>query len=178
MKASNISTGRPGPVVGAGSPRVPAMINPLRSEAAERFVRTLDSLPLGGAPGGGGSFDGNLPFKLVQVDSANVKVLLGTLNGFVPTGIAAPIDVSGTDAKWSVYIHATLDGSGNVTAVEVVSDKTGTVPSDDATNSYRLDGYVTVVSGAITTVEPSLYWSMYFKACAVGVPPYTWGTGA
>lgn len=177
MATSNISMGRVGPVVGTGSPRVPAIINPLRSEAAERFIRSQDSLPLGGAPGGGGGST-QWPLQLVKVDASNVKVLLGTVQGFTPTGIATNIDVHGTNGTWTIYMHATLSGA-TVTAVEVLTDSSGgPVPADDATNSYRLIGQVDVASGAITAVRPSMAWSMAVTICTSGTPPYSWTTGA
>lgn len=183
MKASDIAKGKAGAVRAMGSPQITPFINPLRSEAAERFVRTLDSLPLAGSGGGGGGgFDGNWPLKLVKVDASNVQVLLGSISGFTPTNIATNIDVSGTDGTWTFFMHATLSGT-SVTAVEVANDGAATgpgsgVPADDATNSYRLIGTVVVAGGVITAVSASMAWSQNVTICTAETPPYYWTTGA
>lgn len=152
--------------------------NPMPSMPAEQFGRGIDPPSGDGdAPGGGDSFDGDWPLKLVAVDTENVKVLLGTVSGFTPTDIETPIDVSGTDATWAIYMHATLSGT-SVTAVEVESSKTNSVPSDDATNSYRKIGEVDVASSVITAVRPSMAWSQTVAVCVADTPPYYWVTGA
>lgn len=166
------------PIRSGPAPSVPPLINPLTSEPSERFGRSIDKIPPSPpGSGGGGGTAGDWPLKLVQVDDSNVKVLLGTVAGFTPTDIETPIDVSGTDATWAIVMHATISGT-TVTAVEVISEKTGSVPTDDATNSYRLIGQADVVSGVITAVRPSMAWSMNVVICTAGTPPYAWMTGA
>lgn len=177
MKASNISLGIPGPVIGTGSPRIPPMINPLRSEAAERFIRSQDALPLPGSGGGGGGGSTQWPLQLVKVDASNVKVLLGTVNGGTPTGINANIDVSGTDGTWVIYMHVSISGT-TASSPEVLSATAGPVPSDSSTDSYRLIGEVDVASGAITAVRPSIAWSQNVTVCTADTPPFAWTTGA
>lgn len=155
----------------------PRIINPLTSEAAERFGRSIDRIPpVGGGPGGG-SFDGDWPFKLVAVDTENVKVLLGTINGLVPADVETNIDVSGTDGTWAIYMHGTISGT-TFSAPEVLSDDGGTVPSDTATDTYRLIGEVDVASSVITAVRPSMAWSQNVTICTADTPPYNWTTGA
>lgn len=147
---------------------------------AEQQNRSVDSFPkqTGTASGGGGTTTGDWPLKLVAVDTQNVLVKLGTVAGFTPTNVATNIDVHGTNGAWTIYMHATLSGT-SVTAVAVATDNTGgAVPSDDATNSYRLIGSVTVAGSVITVVQPSMAWSMNLTVCTAGTPPYSWATGA
>jgi hypothetical protein len=153
-------------------------INPMSSEPAERFGRTIDRIPAQqpGA-GGGGATTGDWPLKLVAVDTENVKVLLGTVSGMTPTGINTSIDVSGTDATWAIYMHVAISGT-TPSGAEVLSDNTGTVPSDSATDSYRLIGEVDVASGVITEVRPAMAWSQNVAICTADTPPYNWTTGS
>lgn len=153
-------------------------INPMPSMPAEQFMRSIDPpAGTGGAPGGGGSFDGDWPLKLVAVDTENVKVLLGTVNGESPTDINTNIDVSGTDATWAIYMHVSISGT-TASGAEVLSDNTGTVPTDTATDSYRLIGEVDVSSSVITAVRPSMAWSQAVVVCTADTPPYYWVTGS
>ena len=151
----------------------PGLINPKRSVPGEQFMRSIDPPATGGGPGGGGDW----PLKLVAVDTENVKVLQGTVSGFTPTNINTSIDVSGTDGTWTIYMDATISGT-SVTAVTVSSSSAGTVPSDSATHSYRLIGYVTVASSVITVVQPSMAWSQNVSICTADTPPFYWTTGA
>lgn len=160
-------------------PSVPALINSFTSEPAERFGRTIDRVPAQQpSAGGGGSTTGDWPLKLVAVDTTNVKVLLGTISGFVPTDVDTDIDVSGTDGTWTFYLHATIAGV-SVTAVELIADDTGgAVPTDDGNNSYRLMGYVTVTASLITAVKDSFAWSQSVVTCVADTAPHVWQTGA
>lgn len=151
------------------------VLRPIPTDQFDRGIDQLKTSPYGG--GGGGTTSGDWPLKLVAVDTENVKVLLGTVSGFTPTGIATNIDVSGSDGTWAIYMHASLSGT-SVTAVEVSSDSGGSVPSDDSTNSYRLIGRVTVASSVITVTEPSMAWSQNLTICTADTPPYAWTTGA
>lgn len=152
-------------------------LNPQRAAQYNYFDRSIDKNPPGGGPGGGGSFDGDWPLKLVAVDTENVKVLLGTVSGMTPTGIETPIDVSGTDATWAIYMHVSISGT-TPSGAEVLSSNTGTVPSDSATDSYRLIGEVDVASSVITAVRPSMAWSQNVAICTADTPPYQWVTGS
>jgi len=148
-------------------------INPMPPVPGEQFGRTIDQLPQA-QPSGGGGFSGDWPLKLVAVDTENVKVVFGTVNGFTPTTINTNIDVSGTDATWAIYMRATLSGT-SVTGAAVGSDNTGTVPTDDATNSYRLIGEVDVASSVITAVRPAMAWSQEVVVCTADDPSsYHW----
>lgn len=171
--------GAPGPASTPRSPGQRPVTNILRPVPTDQFDRGIDLLKTAqSGGGGGGATTGDWPLKLVAVDTENVKVLLGTIQGFTPTNVATNIDVSGTDGTWTIYMHATLSGT-TVTAVEVLTDNTGgAVPSDDATNSYRLIGRVVVASSLITSVSPSMAWSMALTICTAGTPPYSWTTGA
>jgi len=120
---------------------------------------------------------GDWPLKLVAVDTENVKVLLGTISGFTPTDVNTNIDVSGTDGTWAIYMHATISGT-SVTAVEVLSDSGGSVPSDDGNNSYRLIGEVDVDTAVITAVRPAMAWSQSVVTCTADTTPHVWQTGA
>lgn len=132
--------------------------------------------------GGGGGGGVTPPFWLVEVDSENVKVTFGTVNGITPTDVNTNIDVSGAPGTWSIYLHATLGSDGVPTAVAVENDGGfGGVPTDDSGNAYILIGTVLVSGGAITAVNPSLAWSQTFVACGrnpedpVGTPgTYYW----
>ena len=151
----------------------------MTSEPAERFGRTIDRIPAQQpSAGGGGSTAGDWPLKLVAVDTTNVKVLLGTISGFVPTDVDTDIDVSGTDGTWTFYLHGTVSGT-TTTGVELLWDDTGSaVPTDDGNNSYRLMGYVTVAGSVITKVKPSFAWSQSIVTCTADSTPHVWQTGA
>ena len=151
-------------------------INPQRGTPYNYFDRSIDKNPPGGGPGGGG-FDGDWPLKLVRVDDSNVKVLLGTVAGATPTDVETPIDVSGVDGTWAIYMHVSISGT-TASSPEVLSSSAGTVPSDTSTDSYRLIGEVDVASGVITAVRPSMAWSQNVSICTADSPPYYWTTGA
>lgn len=159
-------------------PKIVKSINPLSSEPGERFGRSIDRIPpSGGGSAGGGSFDGDWPLKLVRVDTENVKVLLGTVSGGVPTDVETPLDVSGSDGTWAIYMHVSISGT-TASGPEVLSNSAGTVPTDTATDSYRLIGQVDVASSVITAVRPSMAWSQNVSICTADTPPYYWTTGA
>lgn len=152
-------------------------INPMPSMPGEQFMRSIDPPAGSGTGGGGGNTTGDWPLKLVAVDTENVKVLLGTVSGMTPTDINTPIDVSGTDATWAIYMHVSISGT-TPSGAEVLSSNTGTVPSDSSTDSYRLIGEVDVASSVITAVRPSMAWSQNVTICTADTPPYNWTTGA
>lgn len=152
------------------------LINEQPSMAAEQFGRSIDQLPEA-QPGTGGGGTGTQPLNLTKVDSTHIKVLLGTISGFVPTDVDTDIDVSGTDGEWWFYLHATISGT-SVTAVELLSNIGGPVPTDDGTNSYRLVGKVVVASGIITSVTNSFAWSQAVVTCTADTAPHVWMTGA
>lgn len=156
-----------------------SFVNPMASMPREQFgIRSIDKLPNSSpGAGGGASFDGNWPLKLVRVDDENVKVLLGTVSGFTPTDINTPIDVHGSSTTWAIYMHVSISGT-TVSAPEVLSSSAGTVPSDSATDSYRLIGEVDVTTGVITEVRPSMAWSQNVTVCTADTPPYNWVTGS
>ena len=144
-------------------PPLPYYINPKRAMPAEQAERSVDFPGGDDSPGGGGSFP-LPPLLFSKVDSTNVIVSLGTVNGIIPTGVATNIDVSGTDGTWSIYLHATLGSDGIPTAVEILSGTTG-VPADDSSNSYMLLGQAVVVSAVITSAAATLWMSQTFVTC-------------
>lgn len=164
----------------------PASINPMPSVPGEQFMRSIDP-PAGdgGGPGGGGTVDGEWPLKLTQVDTENVKALLGTINGFVPTDVNTNIDMSGeVDGTYYFFYHVTIDAAGSVTAAALEYNNTG-VPTDSAYESYRLAGLVEVVSAELTSVTNSFGWSQSFSTCnrdsedpETTPGQYYWQTGA
>lgn len=154
-----------------------SFINPMESMPAEQMGRSIDPPAGDGPPAGGGSFSGDWPLKLVAVDTENVKVLLGTVSGMTPTGINTSIDVSGTNGTWAIYMHVSISGT-TPSGAEVLSSSAGTVPSDSATDSYRLIGEVDVASSVITAVRPSMAWSQNVAICTADTPPYNWTTGS
>lgn len=119
----------------------------------------LQTQPVGGA---GATF--TPPLYLVQVDTENVKVTFGQVNGITPTDVNTNIDVSGSDRTWNIYIHVTLDDEGDVTDAEIVGVDSG-VPADDAFNAYRLVGQADVSGSVITDFRTSSAWSQTFVAC-------------
>ncbi len=143
------------------------MINEMRSMPAEQFGRSIDP-PEGSGDGGGGaavSVTITPPMWLEAVDTENVKVKSATVNGLVPSGIAANIDVSGTDGTWYIFLDATLADSGIPSSVAVSSNTTGVTTPDTSTHAYLQIGRVTVASSVITAVTPTLAWSQTFVAC-------------
>lgn len=144
---------------------------------AQQFDRSTDSLMGRITSTGGGDTTGDWPLKLVKVDTTNVKVRLGTVSGFTPTGIETNIDVSGSDGTWAIIMEATISGT-SVTAVTLATDSSNTVPSDTSTHSYRKVGEVDVASSIITAVRPSMAWSQNVAICTADTPPYNWTTGS
>ncbi len=138
-------------------------INPMPSMPAEQFGRSIDPPATGGGPGGAPT-TATWPMQLVQVDDENVKVLLATVNGLTPGDIATPIDVSGTNGTWYIYLAAVLNDDGSIDTVDVMSG-TSAIPSDDSGTAYIQIGQVTVVSSVITEVSPTLAWSQTFITC-------------
>jgi hypothetical protein len=135
---------------------------------AQQFDRSTDNLMgrLTSVAGGDSSgVVGDWPLKLVAVDTENVKVLLGTVNGIIPTDVNTPLDISGADDTWYIYLHASLGADGIPTAVAVESLDGGPVPPDDDDNAYLLIGLAVVASAVITSVSPSLAWPQTFVAC-------------
>jgi hypothetical protein len=131
---------------------------PLFSEQFDRSIDEIKSEPAGG--GGGGYIP---PLTLEQVDDTNVKVKTGTVGGIIPTGVATNITVSGTTTYY-VFIDATIDADGDVTAATISNNTTG-VTADSDTHAYYLIGTVVVASSVITAVNPTLAFSQEFAAC-------------
>lgn len=136
------------------------ILRPVPTDQFDRGIDKMETEPYGG--GAGTSFVP--PIWLTQVDDSNVIVSYGTVGGIVPTTIETNIDLSGTDGTWYIFINATIDASGNVTAAQIDSNTTG-VTADSTYAAYLLIGTATVASSIITDVLPSLAWSQDFAAC-------------
>lgn len=139
----------------------PRIINPLTSEAAERFGRTIDRIPPAGGGGGGGGV--TPPLWLEGVDDTNVIVSAGTVNGVSATNTATNISIS-SDATWNIYMALTLPSSG-IPSAAVVTASTSAIPADTDAAAYRRIGTVVRASGVITSVTPVMAWSQEFVAC-------------
>ena len=140
-------------------PFVPTKLDDFYFSEQAQIIQTE---PIGGS---GGGTVGDWPFKLVAVDTENVKVLFGQVNSITPTDVNVSIDVSGTDGTWAIYLELSLDTDGSVTSSSVLDDDTGSVPSDTYDFAYKLIGEVDVASSLITDVRPSLAWSQTFVTC-------------
>jgi len=141
----------------------PGFINPMASMPAEQFGRSIDPPTGTSSTGGGGAF--TPPMWLKKSSSTEILVTDATVNGINPTNIATPIDISGTDSTWSIYLHATLGSDGVPIAVEVLTDDTNSIPSDDSGNSYMRIGSAVVSSSTVSSVSPTLAWSQTFVTC-------------
>jgi len=129
---------------------------------AEQYGRSIDSLgPDSSDSAPAAAF--TPPLWLTQVNTTNVIVSAGTVNGISATNTATNISIS-SDATWNIYMDATIASSGLPTAAAVTAS-TSAIPSDTSTHSYRRIGTVVRASGAITTVTPVMAWSQEFVAC-------------
>lgn len=179
----NITTGVPGSVIGMDTPRIPAFVNPLRSEPAERFSRTIDQIPAA-ASGGGGGGSADWPLKLVRVDSTHLKVLFGQVNGITPSAgwagggddVGVSVDISGyANGTYNIYLALTVDGTTGVMSAATVVASTSAVPANTGTAAYMLIGQSVITSAVVVSVTPSLGWSQSFVACTGGDPTtYHW----
>lgn len=133
-------------------------LGPPFSEGFDRSVDTIQSP----TSGGGGGIEP--PLYLQRASAINVKVKTGTVGGIIPTGVATNIDVSGTDGTWYIFLDATIDADGDVTAADISSNTSG-VPSDSSTHAYYLIGTAEVASSVLTAVNPTLMFSQEFVAC-------------
>jgi len=121
--------------------------------------QVLQTQPIGGA---GASY--TPPLSLVQVDTENVKVTFGQVNGITPTNVNTNIDVSSNDRPWNIYIHIEIDAAGIVTSAEIVGSDSA-MPSDDIYDAYRLVGIAAVTDAVITEILTSSAWSQTFVPC-------------
>lgn len=112
------------------------------------------------------------PFKLVDVsttgpDAAKVSVVYGTVNNFVPTIGGVSIFTTPaptlTVVTGTVYLDATVDGAGAVTAVIIAN--AATTPADTTTHKYKTLGSVTVTSNAVTAIAQSVITSLNLYLC-------------
>lgn len=135
-------------------------VGPIGPENAYKFEHSIDEIATDSLSGGGGIIP---PLYLEQVDSTNVKVKTGTVGGIIPTGVDTNIPVGGTTTYY-VFLTATINAAGDVTAAAISSNTTG-VPADISTAAHYLIGTVVTSAGDITAVNPTLMFSQEFAAC-------------
>jgi len=138
---------------------------PIQVSPSEQYMRSIDTYPRKVAASGGGGTPFTPPMWLTQSSTTEILVKDATVNGITPTNIATAIDISSSDATWSIYLHATLGSDGIPTAVEVLTDNTNAIPADDISNAYLRIGSAVVASSVITSVSPTLAWSQTFVTC-------------
>lgn len=143
--------------------RIPTHINPMRSMPAENFGRSFNKLPEMPPPSGGGGSPVELPFGItLGAGTATFTVRYGTLEDIAPTDVGVPLPWT-DDATTTVWIDATLDDDGLVTAAAIDTGIAG-LPADTSDHAYKLIGEVVAASG-VATVNQSLYFSQGFQAC-------------
>lgn len=111
------------------------------------------------------------PFKLINASTtapaAKVSVIYGTVNNFVPTigGVSLFTDPAPTltVVTGTVYLDATVDGAGTVTAVVIAN--AATTPADTTTRKYKTIGSVTVASNAVTAIAQNVITSLTLYLC-------------
>jgi len=97
--------------------------------------------------------------------AAFCQVRFGTINDVTPTGIATNLSLTSA-AVWRVYLNATLNDAGAITAAAVTA-ATGAQPADTRTHAYVTLGLVTVVSGlSVSQIDQAVTHSLRF--CASG----------
>jgi hypothetical protein len=111
------------------------------------------------------------PFKLINASTtapaAKVSVIYGTVNNFVPTigGTSIFTDPAPTltVVTGTVYLDATVDGAGAITAVVIAN--AATTPADTTTRKYKTIGSVTVASNAVTAIAQNVITSLTLYLC-------------
>lgn len=154
--------------------RGPGMLGPDTYMPSEQYMRSIDTYPRLQEGAGGSPVDFSPPLWLTQVDSTNVIVAFGTVNGFTPTNVASNISIS-SDATWNIYLDATVSATTGAVSAVTITASTSAIPADTSTHSYRRIGTVVRASGSITSVSPALAWSQEFVACTGGdTATYHW----
>ncbi|MBI5770851.1 MAG: hypothetical protein HZA93_23945 [Verrucomicrobia bacterium] len=108
------------------------------------------------------------PFLVRRFAAAKVTVVFGQVNSITPTIGGTAI---GTDpapqltiaASGVVYLDATLDVDGVVTAVAIAT--AAALPASTATHAYLTLATVTFASGAITALAQSVTHSLGHQKC-------------
>lgn len=111
------------------------------------------------------------PFRVLDASTsapaAKVTVYYGTVNGFVPTiggtSIFSAPPPELTVVTGTVYLDATVDAAGTVTAVIITN--AASTPSDTSTHKYRTVASVTVASNAVTAIGQSAMSSLTLYVC-------------
>lgn len=92
----------------------------------------------------------------IESGSAKIRVAPGMVNNFIPTiggtsiAAAEPPALTVTGSSGQVYLDATVDAAGAITALVIAN--ASAVPSDTTTRKYKLIGTWTASGGAFTSV--------------------------
>jgi hypothetical protein len=99
--------------------------------------------------------------------AAFCQVRFGTINDVTPTGIATNLSLTSA-AVWRVYLDATIDTAGAVTAATVTA-AVGAQPADSNTHAFTTLGLVTVASDggdlSVSNIDQAVTHSLRFYAC-------------
>jgi len=106
------------------------------------------------------------------IDSGTAKITVapGMVNNFVPTiggvSLAAvtPPALTVTGASGVVYLDATVDGAGAITALIIAS--ASSIPAETSTQKRKLVGAWTASGGEFTSVTSILNANQTFRMCA------------
>ena len=96
----------------------------------------------------------------IEGGSAKIRVAPGMVNNFVPTiggtsiAAAEPPALTVTGSSGQVYLKATVDAAGAITAL--VIENASSVPADTATDKHKLVGTWTASGGVFTSVTSIL----------------------
>lgn len=126
------------------------------------------------------------PFYILDASSggnAKVSLIAGYVNNTMPTlggtaldTLPRPTTGTLTNGTWNIYLAATTDSGGIVTAV-TVQGSTSAVPADGDTTANLLLGTVVVSGGVITAINSIRTGNHFHQRCGAA-SPYThlWGT--
>lgn len=122
--------------------------------------------------GGFASSSATIPWQLegfVDSGATKIRIVPGMVNNFVPTiggtslvAYPAPA-LTVTGSSGLVYLKATVDAAGAITALEIAS--ASSVPADTSTLKHKLVGGWTASGGAFTSVSSVLNTNQTFRIC-------------
>jgi hypothetical protein len=110
-------------------------------------------------------------FFVSATSGTSARVTAGTINNVLYSGG----NLTGLANGNKIYIDATVNGSGTVTALTV--SKASTVPSSTTTHAYTLLASVAVTSGT-TAITPVAWNYSQLQRCGSGSTYYWGGFGA
>lgn len=117
-------------------------------------------------------------FYVTAGSGAVANVTVGAINNVYYGGAGAGLanaQISSLANGDKIYIDATVDAAGRVTAVTV--SKAASVPSNTSTHAYTLLATVTVASGQATVTRVAWNYSQVQK-CGTGTTYYWGGFGS